>query len=182
MHRMASVFFGIVIAVVVCSVATTVHAQVAAGTVMTECCAVVAMDNGDVYFSQYLDRVNYAQGPWTLAYNIFTAGGPRSRVVGVGGGLGAGGGTALILTSGGGIYTFGTTSGVFNGVIDHPTGESFVTIGLNCSINGRHIYAVTDAGHVYRASSNGWEAAGTLPTGPTPVSHRSWGSLKTTYR
>ena len=162
--------------------APSARAQVAAGTALVEVSAgdlnaLVVMDNGDVYRSDYGNNTpGNPQGPWFLACNIFSAGGPRSRVVGVGEG-------AIVLTAAGGTYrvSAGFPCAVFDGVIDHPPGQSFVAIGVNASINGRYIYAVTDAGSVYRAYGP-WEYAGTLPTGPTPVAPRTWGAVKVRYR
>jgi hypothetical protein len=164
--------------------APIVHAQVPAGTVLGEDApgyphAFVVMDNGDVYRSDYVGNVRTGpQTPWFLCCNIFTAGGPPSRVVGVGGGA--------VLTAAGGTYRLGIAAGVpcygiFDGVIAHPAGESFVTIGSNESINGGHIYAATDHGCVYRASSE-WEFAGCLPVGPTPTPQATWGRMKVHYR
>jgi hypothetical protein len=171
--------------------ASIVHAQVAAGTVLGEDAAgyphaFIVMDNGDVYRSDYVGPKTTApwpQGPWSRGCNIFTAGGPTSRVVGLGGGT--------VLTAAGGTYRLGTGAGVscdaiFDGVINHPAGQSFIAIGSNESINGCNLYAVTDAGTVYRAwtgcGPSGWEYAGSLPTGPTPTSAESWGQLKARYR
>lgn len=155
-----------------------VRAQVAVGTVLTENAAgypyaLVVMDNGDVYWSDLGPSPGSPQLPWGLAYNIFTAGGPASRVIGLGGGV--------VLTAAGGTYRLGSYA-IFEGIIDHPTGQSFVTIGSNVSKNGRYIYAVTDAGVVYRCGPSGWENAGTLPIGPTPSTRDAWGSLKSRYR
>jgi hypothetical protein len=169
--------------------ASSAHAQVAAGTVLGEDAAgyphaFVVMDNGDVYRSDYVDNVSRGpQGPWLLACNIFSAGGPPSRVVGLGGGV--------VLTAAGGTYRLGIAAGrpcygIFDGVISHPAAESFVTIGSNESINGCHIYAATDHGCVYRAwigcGPSGWEFAGCLPVGPTSATQATWGQLKAHYR
>src|SRR5262245_41442697 len=143
------------------------------------------MDNGDVYRSDYnRDAPGSPQGPWVLACNIFSAGGPPSRVVGVGGSPAKDGG--VVLTAVGGTYRLGIGAGqpcygIFDGIIDHPAGESFVTIGSNQSINGRYIYAVTDQGCVYRASDH-WELAGCLPIGPTSATQGTWGQLKMHHR
>lgn len=165
-------------------------AQIAAGTVLGEDAAgyphaFVVMDNGDIYRSDLGQHTTggYPQLPWSLACNLFGAGGPPSRVIGVGGG------TAL--TAAGGTYRIGMAAGqpcyaIFDGVIVHDSGQSFVAIGSNESINGCFIYAVTDAGHVYRAwigcGPSGWEDAGMLPVGATPATSRSWGALKSAYR
>jgi hypothetical protein len=168
--------------------APAARAQVPVGTVLGEDGAsyphaFVVMDNGDVYRSDY-DRntPGNPQGPWSLACNIFSAGGPTSRVVGVGSSPAKDGG--LVLTAAGGTYRLcggATCCAIFDGVIDHPPAQSFVAIGSNASINGRYIYAVTDQGCVYRASDH-WEFAGCLPVGPTPATQATWGQLKTHYR
>jgi hypothetical protein len=173
-----------------CCIAANTKAQVAVGTVLGEDPsgphAFVVMDNGDVYRSDYVGArttAGWPQGPWALACNIFAAGGPASPVVGVGGGA--------VLTAAGGTYRLGIGAGqpcyaIFDGVIDHLAGQSFVTIGSNESINGCHIYAVTDGGAVYRAwigcGPSGWEYAGSLPTGPTPATPSTWSSLKARYK
>ena len=171
--------------------APSVHAQAAVGTVLGEDApgyphAFVVMDNGDVYRSDYVGArttAGWPQGPWFLACNIFSAGGPPSRVVGLGGGV--------VLTAAGGTYRLGIAAGmpcygIFDGVISHPAGDSFVTIGSNESINGCHIYAATDQGCMYRAwtgcGPSGWEFAGCLPFGPTSATQPTWGQLKVHYR
>lgn len=165
-----------------------VLAQVPAGTALVEHSAgdlnaLVVMDNGDVYRSDYSRNTpGMPQGAWFLACNIFAAGGPVSPVVGVGHG-------AVVLTAAGGTYRIWTQDGctvVFDGIIDHPAEQSFVTIGVYAAINGCHIYAATDQGCMYRAwigcGPSGWEFAGCLPVGPTPAATEAWGSLKTRYR
>jgi hypothetical protein len=170
--------------------AAAAHAQIPAGTALIEISAgtlnaLVVMDNGDVYRSDYSrNGPGMAQGPWFLACNIFTAGGPPSRVVGVGEG-------AVVLTAAGGWYRLaigdpGPCYAIFDGTIGQPPEQSFVAIGVNASINGCHHYAVTDAGFVYRrwigCGPSGWEFAGTLPVGPTPATPAAWGSVKVRYR
>lgn len=83
-----------------------VDAQVAVGTVLGENAAgypraLIVMDNGDVYRSDFGPRTtsSYPQLPWVLSCNIFSAGGPSSRVVGLGGGC--------VLTAAGGTYRLG---------------------------------------------------------------------------
>ena len=184
------VLAGVVLALASCSAPGALHAQVAVGTVLSEDAAgyphaFIVMDNGDVYRSDFGTHTTaeFPQLPWFLACNIFSGGGSRERIVGIGAGT--------VLTAGGGTYRLGIGAGqpcyaIYDGVIDHPAGQSFVAIGSNISINGCHIYAVTDVGHVYRAwvgcGGSGWEDAGLLPTGPTPAARVSWGSLKTVYR
>ena len=175
---------------VVC-LAPAVRAQVAVGTMLGEDAAgyphaFVVMDDGSVYRSDYVGERTTApwpQGPWSAACNVFAAGGPASRVVGLGGGV--------VLTAAGGTYRLGIDAGrpcyaIFDGVIAHPMAQSFVAIGSNESINGCNIYAVTDAGEVYRAwigcGPSGWEYAGSLPVGPTPIQRATWGGLKSHYR
>lgn len=190
MKRIGAQLLACILAGVVSFIAGEARAQSAIGTVLAEDAAsyphaLVVMDNGDVYRSDYGERTTggIPQRPWMYACNIFSAGGPRERLVGLGGGV--------VLTSGGGTYRLGFEAGqpcyaIYDGVIGHPPGESFVAIGSNMAINGCHIYAVTDLGAVYRAwvgcGGSGWEYAGSLPSGPTQGEQRTWGAVKTIYR
>lgn len=179
-------FMAIIMFTVALLSARPLNAQVAVGTMLGEDAAgyphaLVIMDNGDIYRSDLGQHTtsSFPQLPWVRGCNLFTAGGPPARVVGVGGGL--------VLTSAGGTYRIGFAAGlpcyaIFDGVIDQSTSQSFVAIGANMSVNGCFIYAVTDAGHVYRAwvgcGPSGWEDAGVLPTGAVPTGGNSWGALK----
>src|SRR5262245_14950577 len=104
----------IICAALLC-LAPSFHAQVAVGPVLGEDAAgyphaFVVMDNGDVYRSDYnRDAPGSPQGPWVLACNIFSAGGPPSRVVGVGGSPAKDGG--VVLTAAGGTYRLGIGAG-----------------------------------------------------------------------
>ena len=172
-----------IVAIVACSLAPVACAQVAVGTFRYDGMAFVAMDNGDVYRSDIANpnmTGGHTQGPWTLLCNIFSAGGPPSPVVGISG--------ESILTASGGIYRVGTNPprAIFDEVIEHSAGESFVATGTQLGIGTSlcYVYAVTNTGGVYRGcGGGGWEYAGRLPVaGPTLTVPKSWGSLKTTYR
>jgi hypothetical protein len=171
-----------VIVAAACSFATVARAQVAVGTFRYDGTAFVAMDNGDVYRSDIANpnmTGGHTQGPWTLLCNIFSAGGPAGPVVGVSG--------ESILSASGGIYRVGTNPprAIFDEVIEHPPGQSFVAIGTQLGIGTSlcFVYAVTNTGAVYRGcGGGGWEYAGTIPTGPTPTLSISWGNLKSRYR
>jgi hypothetical protein len=139
------------------------------------------MDNGDVFRSDIANAnmtEGHTQGSWSLLCNIFSAGGPPAPVIGVGG--------EVILTASGGAYRVDTNPprAIFDEVIGHPSGESFVAFGTHLGTILCYVYAVTNTGAVYRGcGGGGWEYAGTLPTnGPIPTIQRSWGSLKAIYR
>lgn len=164
-----------------CSCFSAAHAQVAVGTMRTNCSAFVVLDNGDVYRSDILNcnmSFGSSQTPWVLHCNVFSAGGPPSRVVGLSG--------ESILTADGGIYRIGDPGqAVFDGAAPAPPGEWFVAFGGRVApgTGPCWVFAVTNTGGIYRTCVAGqWEFAGTLPIGPVPSPMKSWGELKLKYR
>jgi hypothetical protein len=172
---------GAVVAAAACGSVSLARAQVAVGTFRYDGTAFVVMENGDVYRSEIANpnmTGGHTQGAWTLLCNIFSAGGPPAPVVGVGG--------ELILTASGGVYRVSTSppGAILDEVISHSPGEWFTAFGTQLGIGTSlcYVYAVTNAGSVYRGGCGGWEYAGTLPVGPTPVAPSAWGSVKVRYR
>lgn len=181
MRRARTLVVAAVIVAAAYSPGSTARAQVAVGTFRYDATAFVVMDNGDVYRSDIANpnsTADHRQSPWTLLCNILSAGGPPAPVVGVGG--------EIILTASGGIYRVGTNPprAIFDEVIDHPPGESFVAFGTQLGIGTSlcYVYAVTNTGAVYRGCGGGWEFAGSLPIGPTPAVTDTWGRIKVRYR
>lgn len=181
MRRARTLVVAAVIVAAACSPVSAARAQVAVGTFRYDATAYVVMDNGDVYRSDIADpntTGEHTQSPWTLFCNIFSAGGPPAPVVGVGG--------EVILTASGGIYRVAPglpVHAIFDEVIGHPPGESFVAFGTHLGTILCYVYAVTNTGAVYRGcGGGGWEYAGSLPTGPTPAASETWGRLKARYR
>lgn len=182
MRRACTFVVAAVTVAAACSPVSVARAQVAVGTFRYDATAFVVMDNGDVYRSDIANpnmTGGHTQGPWSLLCNIFSAGGPPGPVVGVSG--------EVILTASGGVYRVGTNPprAIFDEVIDHPPGESFVAFGTQLGIGTSlcYVYAVTNTGAVYRGcGGGGWEYAGSVPTGPTPAATDAWGSLKVRYR
>jgi hypothetical protein len=176
MRRSPTLVIAAIIVTVACFTVSIAHAQVAVGTFRYDAVAFVVMDNGDVYRSEIANANmtgGHTQGPWVRYLNIFSAGGPPSRVVGVGG--------EVILTAAGGVYRIGPGYPILDEV-SLPPGESFVAFGSRLGTILCYVYAVTNTGSVYRGCGGGWEYAGALPTGPTPAIQPTWGALKSHYR
>jgi hypothetical protein len=181
MYRSRVLVVAALVAAAACGSCSVARAQVAVGTFRYDATAFVVMDNGDVYRSDIANpnmTGGHTQGPWFLLCNIFSAGGPSASVVGVSG--------EAILTANGGVYRIRTSppGAILDEVIDHPPGESFTAFGTQLGIGTSlcYVYAVTNTGAVYRGCGGGWEQAGTLPVGPTPIGQAAWGSLKVSYR
>lgn len=174
----------LVVIALACSTAPVSTAQVSVGTLLggtpSVPVAYVVMDNGDIYrsgFGPMTPNGGFTQGPWEYYCNLFTTGGPASRVVGLC--------DDYVITAAGGVYRISQSPycAIFDGLVGQPANQQIVATGPNRSVNGRYVYVVTDAGHVYRASNiAGWEFAGLLPIGPTPNQPGSWGAIKSTYR
>jgi hypothetical protein len=178
MRRSPTLVIAAIIATVACFTVSVARAQVAVGTFRYDAVAFVVMDNGDVYRSEIANANmtgGHTQGPWVRYLNIFSAGGPPSRVVGVGG--------EGILTAAGGVYRIGPGYAILDEVIGLPPGDTFVAFGTRLGTILCYVYAATSAGSVYRGcGGGGWEYSGALPTGPTPAIQPTWGALKSHYR
>lgn len=161
---------------------STALGQAAVGTSQIGTMAVIVMDDGGFYISDYNggNDVGYPQRPWTYCGNVFAATGtPPDRVIGMGG--------ALVMTARGSVYEIrGGCIVLSEFSTSPPAGDEFVAFGARIGGNGCHVYAVTKGGVVLRkyvyCGGKDWEPAGALPVGPTPADPHSWGGLKVRYR
>jgi len=158
------------------------------GTVSIGGCAYIVSANGDLWSSGY-EGQNVCvrqQGPWSLVGNVFASAGQGSgQVVGINS-------HGEVLTSSGEEYfiipdaSCGFSASLIHNVfaqIPALPSESIVGFG---DTDDRDVYAVTNAGRVFRRGISGcdpheWFHVGSLDL-PTSVQRAAWGSVKVRYR
>jgi hypothetical protein len=146
------------------------------------------MASGDLYAAQpgAMNICPWSLGPWQLVGNVFVnGGGGTGPVVGMDE-------NGQVMCASGDWFQLGISVNACSGFSATFLGNVFAITGARApgetvaafGGNGGAQYAVTNLGSVFRwLGCNGtWERHGSLNTGPTATSRRSWGELKVLYR